>query len=265
MMESARPLYILAFILIISLVMFSSPSLYYAERGVSRRRHQRVDAHRGVRVRLRVQPRDAKIGVCFRELRRGRRSGGHVPRSTHARAIRRRVPPRARAIAVPVHPSLRVVVGGDDGDGGVRRPLHPRSLLRATVGGLTMLSGILVIALPITVVGSNFSSYLRQVGQQAVVRRQRARADGRGGASDYTRRRTARRRNSSRSTGSTTSRRRGTSTCGTPMGLPCTPAPKRKAAGKQTSRSLEDDTRAFLKGNSLKEPESERVRGLSVG
>ena len=33
MMESARPLYILAFILIISLVMFSS-LLYYAERGV---------------------------------------------------------------------------------------------------------------------------------------------------------------------------------------------------------------------------------------
>ena len=44
--------------------------------------------------------------------------------------------------------------------------LSPRSLFGQLMGGLTMLSGILVIALPITVVGSNFSSIYAKLGSR---------------------------------------------------------------------------------------------------
>ena len=146
-----------------------------------RRLHRRVDAHRGVRVRLRVQPRDAKIGSRLRGLRRGRRSGGHLPQATHARAVRGRVPPRARAIAVPVHPSLCVVGGGDDGDGGVRRHV-PAIALRAAHGG-----ALHALRHPRHRASHHrhrqqFHLHLRQVGLQPGFRRQGARADGRGGA-----------------------------------------------------------------------------------
>ena len=103
MMESWPGRYILAFILIISVVMFS-PLLYYAERGV----------YAATSVWMRTvgfggdesaAPRRENWRSAFVELHADGDPGVmFLDRHTHGQ-FGRRVPPRARAIAVPVHPS----------------------------------------------------------------------------------------------------------------------------------------------------------------
>ena len=262
MMESARPLYILAFILIISLVMFSS-LLYYAERGV-------YDAATSVWMRTvgfecdyECSPETRKLASAFVNCDADGDPGVmFLDRHTHGRFADacRRVREQSPYQSILHSAWWSVVTMATVGYG----DLSPRSLFGQLLGGLTMLSGILVIALPITVVGSNFSSIYAKLGSRQwydakehaptdAVAPERLHATSHGSSTKFLAHHWL---NNLAQTWDIDLRY-------TEL-LPCTPAPKRKAAGKQTSRSLEDDTRAFLKGNSLKEPESERVRGSSA-
>ena len=260
MMESARPLYILAFILIISLVMFSS-LLYYAERGV-------YDAGTSVWMRTvgfecdyECSPETRKLASAFVNCDADGDPGVmFLDRHTHGRFADacRRVREQSPYQSILHSAWWSVVTMATVGYG----DLSPRSLFGQLLGGLTMLSGILVIALPITVVGSNFSSIYAKLGSRQwydakehaptdAVAPERLRAS-HGSSTKFLAHHWL---NNLAQTWDIDLRHRAPTAC--------TPAPKRKAAGNRR-RVRSRMTPRVLKGNSLKKPESERVRGSSA-
>ena len=68
---------------------------------------------------------------------------------------------KRRAEPVRLHPEQLLVVPGDD-DHGVRDVVPPQAL-GTVLGGVVMMVGIVVLALPIPVIGSNFATIYKKM------------------------------------------------------------------------------------------------------
>jgi hypothetical protein len=172
MRRSARPLYMLVFLLSVTLVAFSA-AMYYAERG-------EYDFARRVWMRAVGYECDVPCGADdVLMLTSGFLAcGGDLPGSEPSRATAsayfHRLPPTVESVAhtcAPVfeqspfqsivHSMWRAMATlGTVGYG----DLTPQSVPGWILSSIAQLLGILVIALPITVIGSNFSAVYASAG-----------------------------------------------------------------------------------------------------
>lgn len=258
MMKSARPLYILGFLLVISLVMFSAV-LYYAERGV-------YDVSTGAWMRTvgfecdyECSPETRKLAAAFVDCDADGDPGViFLKRHTHGqfadacRRVRERSPYQSILHSVWWAVVTMATVGYGD--------MYPRSLFGLLMAGLSMLCGILVIALPITVIGSNFTSIYAKLGSNQdfdakehaptdAVAPERLHASSQGSSTKFLAHHWL---NNLAQTWDIDLRY-------TEL-LPCKPAPKINIPGKDSMRSFKDDVHAFLAGNTLEESQSEKMR-----
>ena len=162
MARSARPLYILGFLLCISLVMFSS-ILYYAERGSYDLTQGKWMRTVGFNCDYICSPETRKLITPYlectydgeaRTMFFSRHSFGQF--ADLCTRVTENTPYQSIMHSLWWAMVTMATVGYGD--------MYPRSVAGYMLAGTAMLCGILVIALPITVIGSNFSSIYDSLG-----------------------------------------------------------------------------------------------------
>lgn len=167
MVKSAKPLYMLAFLLCISMIMFSS-IMYYAERGSFNLTTRIWERTVGWMCDFECTPSSMKLLTPYlecnevgekREMYFSKFRFGQYP------DLCERVKEKSPFQSIPdsfwwAIATMTTVGYGD---------IYPTSVAGYILGGLTMLCGILVIALPITVIGSNFSAIYETLGKTNMV------------------------------------------------------------------------------------------------
>jgi len=162
MVRSAKPLYMLAFLLCISMVMFSS-IMYYAERGSFNLTTKAWQRTAGWQCDYICTPSSMKLITPFLECNHeGEAREMYFDKFRFGRwpELCERVQERSPFQSIPdsfwwAIATMTTVGYGDS---------YPKTVAGHILGGLTMLCGILVIALPITVIGSNFAAIYETLG-----------------------------------------------------------------------------------------------------
>lgn len=162
MARSARPLYILGFLLMISLVMFSSV-MYYAERGEFDTTQGKWMRTTGFSCDYVCSPETRKLTTPYLECTYdGEARTMYFEKFTIGPFpdLCERVTEYSpyQSIMHSLWWALVTMATVGYGD------MYPRSLVGYLLAGLTQMCGILVIALPITVIGSNFSTIYESLG-----------------------------------------------------------------------------------------------------